>query len=131
MYVVDLGGFDTHALQAGTHEALLAELDAALAGFLDRVSDRSVTAMIYSEFGRRVTPNASAGTDHGGAGTLLLAGAVRGGHHGEPPRLDRLADGDLVTTTDFRAVYGGLLEGVLGVPATDVLDGAPEPLVVV
>ena len=127
-YAVDLGGFDTHASQLGTHEALLAELDAALGDFLERVVGRTVTVVVYSEFGRRVVPNASNGTDHGAAGTVLLAGHVRRGHHGDPPSLDRLADGDLVATTDLRSVYGGLLEGVLGVAAADVLNDPPEPL---
>jgi uncharacterized protein (DUF1501 family) len=130
-YTVDLGGFDTHAAQPDTHGALLAELDAALGSFLERVASRPVTVLVYSEFGRRVAPNASDGTDHGGAGTVLLAGTVRPGHHGEPPPLDRLADGDLVTTVDFRSVYGAVLEGVLGIEAADILDDAPAPLALI
>ena len=129
VYAVELGGFDTHANQAPVHEALLAELDGALGEFCDHVAGRDVTVVVYSEFGRRVAPNGSAGTDHGAGGTVLLAGNVRGGHHGDPPDLGRLVDGDLRTTLDFRAVYGGLLEGVLAVPAADVLGrGAPTPL---
>ena len=103
----------------------------ALGHFLGRVGTRPVTVLIYSEFGRRVTPNGSDGTDHGSAGTVLVAGSVRGGHHCEPPALDRLVDGDLATAIDFRAVYGGMLEVVLGVPAADVLGQAPSPLVLV
>ena len=128
VYAVDLDGFDTHAGQAATHQSLLAQLDEALGAFLDDMADREVTVLIYSEFGRRVTPNASAGTDHGSAGTVLVAGSVRGGHHGEPPPLDRLVDGDLATTTDFRSVYGAVLEGVLGIDASDVLGAGPAPL---
>lgn len=127
-YAVDLGGFDTHAGQAPTHAALLGELDSALGDFLERVAGHKVTVLVYSEFGRRVEPNASAGTDHGGAGTVLLAGAVRPGHHGDAPPLTALADGDLATTVDFRSVYGAILEGVLGVDAKDVLDSPPRPL---
>jgi uncharacterized protein (DUF1501 family) len=131
-YAVDLGGFDTHAAQAGTHGALLTELDAALWSFLQQVADRPVTVLVHSEFGRRVAPNASDGTDHGGAGTVLLAGAVRPGHHGEPPPLDRLVAGDLATTVDFRSVYGAVLEGVLGIEHTDILGpDAPAPLALV
>ena len=115
------GGFDTHAGQAPTHAGLLAELDEALGAFLGRLADRPVTVLIYSEFGRRVAPNGSAGTDHGSAGTVLVAGRVRGGHLGDPPPLDDLTEGDLRTTTDFRAIYAGLLEGVLAVDAQDVL----------
>lgn len=128
-YAVELGGFDTHANQAPVHEALLAELDGALGELCDHVAGRDVTVVVYSEFGRRVAPNGSAGTDHGAGGTVLLAGNVQGGHHGEPADLGRLMDGDLRTTVDFRAVYGGLLEGVLAVPAADVLgQDAPAPL---
>ncbi|MFZ6005653.1 MAG: DUF1501 domain-containing protein [Actinomycetota bacterium] len=128
VYATDLGGFDTHSAQPGTHEALLSEVDTALTTFLDRAGERPVTVLVYSEFGRRVEPNASNGTDHGKAGTALLAGNVRPGHHGDPPPLDRLVDGDLVTTVDYRSIYAGLLEGVLGIEADDVLDDAPSPL---
>lgn len=131
VFATELGGFDTHAAQPGPHAALLAELDAALGTFLGRVGDRNVTVLVYSEFGRRVAPNASDGTDHGQAGTILVAGNVRGGHHGDPPPLTGLVDGDLATTVDYRAVYGGLLEGVLGIPAADILDDAPTPLGIV
>ncbi len=128
-YAVDLGGFDTHAAQATTHAALLAELDTALGDFVEHVSDRrQVTVVVYSEFGRRVAANGSGGTDHGGAGTVLVAGQVRPGHHGEPPPLDALVDGDLATSVDFRAVYAGLLEDVLGIDAGDVLGQAPKAL---
>jgi uncharacterized protein (DUF1501 family) len=128
LYSVDLRGFDTHAGQAPVHAALLGQLDAALGSFVDRMVDRPVTVAVYSEFGRRVTPNASDGTDHGGGGTVLLAGRVRPGHHGEPPPLDALVDGDLATTTDFRAVFGGLVGDVLGIDPGDLFDHAPRPL---
>lgn len=131
VYSVALGGFDTHANQAGTHEALLAELDVALSRFVPRMGERPVTVLVYSEFGRRVTPNGSGGTDHGSAGTVLLAGTVRPGFHGEPSPLDQLTEGDLVTTVDFRSVYGGVLEGVLGFEAADLFPGGPTPLALV
>jgi uncharacterized protein (DUF1501 family) len=131
VYAVQIGGFDTHAAQAPTHDALMAALGSSVAGFLERIDDRPVTVAVTSEFGRRVAPNASAGTDHGAGGTVLLAGNVRPGHHGEPPPLDGLVDGDLATTVDFRAVLGGLIEGALGIDAGDVLDSPPRPLVLV
>lgn len=131
LYSVDLRGFDTHAGQAPVHAALLGQLDTALGEFFQRIGDRTVTVAVYSEFGRRVTPNASGGTDHGGGGTMLVAGHVRAGHHGDPPPLDALVEGDLATTTDFRSVLGGLLEGVLDIEAADVLEGAPTSLAVV
>ena len=74
VYAVSLGGFDTHADEKGTQSRLLGELDTALTGFLDSVETRSVVVAVYSEFGRRVEANASQGTDHGTAGTMLIAG---------------------------------------------------------
>jgi uncharacterized protein (DUF1501 family) len=131
VYSVDLSSFDTHANQAATHEALLKELDDALHTFVTAMQDRSVTVAVYSEFGRRVVPNASAGTDHGHGGVMLLAGNVRAGHHGDPPSLSKLDDGDLATTTDYRAVLGGLLEEVVGTDSTDIFGKGPKPLVLV
>ncbi len=128
VYEVELGGFDTHANQLATHEALLAELDEGLGTLLDKAGELPITVLVYSEFGRRVAPNAGGGTDHGAAGTVLVAGDVRPGHHGDPPPLDHLTDGDLVTTVDYRAVYGAVLEGVLGVETGAVLDDPPAPL---
>jgi uncharacterized protein (DUF1501 family) len=62
---------------------------------------------------------------------VLVAGQVAGGHHGDPPPLDRLDDGDLATTVDFRSVLGGLAEGVLGLPAADVVGSVHRPLALV
>ena len=131
VYTVQLGGFDTHAGQAAVHAGLLGELDRALTGFLAKVAGRAVTVAVWSEFGRRLTSNASGGTDHGKGSVMLVAGRVAPGHHGEPPPLDRLDDGDLVTTVDFRSVLGGLAEGVLGVAASDLVGSAHPPLAVV
>lgn len=131
VFTVKLGGFDTHAGQAPVHADLLGEVDRALTAFLARLTGRPVTVAVWSEFGRRLAPNASGGTDHGKASVVLLAGRVAGGHHGDPPPLDRLDDGDLATTVDFRSVLGGLVEGVLGVPAADVVGTDLRPLALV
>lgn len=133
VYTVSLGGFDTHADEKGTQSRLLGELDGAVAGFLSALEGdprgRKVVVAVYSEFGRRVAANASDGTDHGSAGTVLVAGpAVRGGFHGDQPSLTALDDGDLRVTTDFRSVYGTLLERVLDTEAGRVLDGTRPAL---
>jgi uncharacterized protein (DUF1501 family) len=125
-YSVSLGGFDTHADERGTQQRLLTELDGALAPFVERMrkSDRGkqVVVLVYSEFGRRVHANGSQGTDHGTAGPLFLLGdGVKGGFYGEQPSLTDLDNGDLKETTDFRDVYGTLLERVLGTDASKVL----------
>ncbi len=131
VYTVTLGGFDTHAAQAATHHQLLSELDGAITAFLRQVAGRDVTVAVWSEFGRRVAANASGGTDHGKASVMLLAGRVQSGHHGDPPPLDKLDDGDLRTTVDFRSVLGGLAEGVLGLDAADLVGADHRPLAVV
>ena len=49
---------------------------------------------------------------------MLVAGAgVRGGFFGDQPSLTALDDGDLKVSTDFRSVYGTLLERVLDTEA--------------
>ena len=122
VYTVSMGGFDTHADQLAAHARLLADLDTAIGGFLDRAArtkrGRGIVVAVHSEFGRRVHANGSGGTDHGAAGHMFLVGdMVRGGFHGDDPGLTRLDNNDLRVTTDFRAVYGSLLEQVLGVEA--------------
>ena len=69
--------------------ALLAELAGALAAFLDdlaaaKLADR-VAVLAFSEFGRRVAENGSAGTDHGTAGPVFLAGRRQAGLVGARP----------------------------------------------
>ena len=118
---VALGGFDTHANQAPTHERLLAFLAANLA-ILRRnlmAADlwKDVVVMTYSEFGRRAKQNASGGTDHGTAAPqFVMGGAVKGGLHGVYPSLSDLQDGDLRHTVDFRSVFATLAQGCWGQP---------------
>ncbi|MBS1691347.1 MAG: DUF1501 domain-containing protein [Actinobacteria bacterium] len=124
VYMVALGGFDTHADERQTQQDLLAVLDRGLTPFLrDMSADRygkNVVVMVYSEFGRRVVANASFGTDHGTAGPVFLAGTpVKGGFYGEEPSLTDLDDGDLKGGIDFRDIYHELLTKTVG---TD-----PEP----
>jgi uncharacterized protein (DUF1501 family) len=130
------GWYDTHADQLPAHAGLLGEFAGALKVFLDdlaaaRLADR-VAVLCFSEFGRRVAENGSAGTDHGTAGPVFLAGpGVRPGLAGEAPRLLDLEDGDLKVGIDFRRVYATVLEGWLGLrakDATDVLGGVFEQL---
>ncbi len=133
VYLVSLGGFDTHSNEKGTQEQLLKTVDEGIAGFVkDMAGDRygrNVVVAAYSEFGRRVAANASDGTDHGTAGPMLLAGVpVRGGFHGEQPSLTDLDDGNLKSTVDFRAVYGEIVHKVLGTDPHRVLDSVPAEL---
>jgi uncharacterized protein (DUF1501 family) len=114
----------------------LSELSGALSAFardlgpdLDRV-----TLVTLSEFGRRVAENGSGGTDHGHANLVLVAGgAVNGGKvHGRWPTLspDRLDDGDLAATTDYRQILAEILTTRCGISSVrDVFPGfTPAPL---
>lgn len=126
VYSVSLGGFDTHADERNTQQTLLTQLDGALTPFVSRMRatqrGRQVVVLVYSEFGRRVTANASDGTDHGTAGPVFLLGAtVTGGFYGEQPSLTDLDAGDLKESTDFRSVYATLLDKVLGTDPGKVL----------
>ena len=132
---VELSGFDTHTDQRNRHDALMKQLDGALAAFLEDLAlsaaGRNAVVVIFSEFGRRVHENGSRGTDHGVAGPMFVLGhAIKGGLHGKAPALDQLDDGDLVHTTDFRSVYASVIEGCFGVAHDKVL-GAKYPLVAV
>ncbi|GIF66716.1 hypothetical protein Ais01nite_47510 [Asanoa ishikariensis] len=123
-FSVSLGGFDTHADEKQLQEILLAKVDKAVTGFVDRMAGRPVTVVVYSEFGRRVRANAGDGTDHGTASNVFVLGTgVRGGLHGEQPSLTDLDDGDLKHTVDFRDVYAGLLTDVLAADPAEVLGG--------
>jgi len=67
--------------------------------------------MSFSEFGRRVSENASGGTDHGTANNMLLisGGLKQKGVLNAMPDLSNLSDGDLIQQVDFKRVYATLL----------------------
>ena len=126
VWSVSLGGFDTHANEANAQAELLGVVSKSIYKFMsqlkatNRASD--VTMMVYSEFGRRVKGNASQGTDHGTSGPVFLIGdKVKGGFYGDQPSLTKLIDGDLAVTTDFRDIYGTILESILVTPAEKIL----------
>lgn len=128
VWSVSLGGFDTHANELSAQSLLLGSVSNSISKFMSQMRtigrSRDVTIMVYSEFGRRVSANASNGTDHGTSGPVFIIGErVVGGFHGEQPPLNRLKDGDLAVTTDFRSVYGSVLEGVLYTPVDRVISG--------
>ena len=132
VYYVSQGGFDTHANQLPSHDRLMTDLNGALSAFVTDLKAQGnfsrVLMISFSEFGRRVTENASAGTDHGAAAPLfVLGGGVKPGLYGAYPSLTDLHDGDLKFNTDFRSVYATALEKWLGAPSEQVL-GRKYPL---
>ena len=123
IYVVSLGGFDTHADQVvenetttGVHAALLQELSDAIYAFQDDLKamdlEDRVAGMTYSEFGRRIRSNFSNGTDHGTAAPLIVFGScVLPGIIGDNPEISVDVDNQegLPMQYDFRSVYGSIL----------------------
>lgn len=135
VFYVAQGGYDTHGNQAGMHDRLLRELGDALAVFQHDLVKRGVAervvTMLFSEFGRRVAENGSAGTDHGAAAPMFICGvAVRGGIYGVHPGMstEELHRGDLRHHTDFRQVYATLLERWLGASSAPILGGTFTPV---
>lgn len=126
VYYVNLGGFDTHANQLGTHSRLMTQFSEAVAAFCKDLKklghyDR-VMVMSFSEFGRRVKENASGGTDHGVAGPMFLfGGGVKAGTYGKYPSLVDLDKGDLKHNVDFRSVYATVLDNWMNFDSQRVL----------
>lgn len=124
IYKVELGSFDTHANQLQRHQALLQQLAEAVA-HLQKTLDGSglwenVLVMTYSEFGRRASENGSGGTDHGTAAPhFMFGGSVKGGIYGEAPCLGSLVNGDVMFTTDFRALYSTVSRNWFGQALVD------------
>ena len=130
------GGFDTHSDQIAGQDPQLKELSRALGAFKADLTTRGiedkVCTLVFSEFGRRVEENGSAGTDHGAGGLMLAMGSsVRGGLAAEWPGCEsnEQKDGNIKVPTDFRSVYRSVIEewfeddpmAVLGGPAIPAL----------
>jgi len=137
VYWVQTGGFDTHAQQGGLGGAygnLMGTLSDGLAAFYVDMRNQGLandtTAIVFSEFGRRISENGSGGTDHGAAGLMMVVGGmVHGGLHGTAaslapgnPTLENNS-GDVHYETDFRSVYARLLDQWLGVNSVPILNG--------
>ena len=126
---IDYGSWDMHTgignLQWGDMQSMLKGFASALAAFLKDVSDlgNRVTVVTISEFGRRAQVNGGGGLDHGwGNMMLLFGGGVKKGYYGSWPTLaaDKLVDGDLKVTTDYRNVLGEVVEKRLNRAPTSV-----------
>lgn len=116
IYMVSLGGFDTHGNQPERHQKLLTTLSNSIKVFYDDLKyyglDKKVLSLTFSEFGRRVAENGSEGTDHGTAAPVMLFGpALKGnGFIGNHPSLSDLNNrGNLNHNLDFRSVYTTIL----------------------
>lgn len=127
VYMVTLGGFDTHANQPDRHETLMRKLTRVVDAFYKDLTDYGIAdkvlSMTFSEFGRRVAENGSNGTDHGSAAPIMLFGPALNGNGfiGEHPNLHALdKQGNMKHTIDFRSVYATVLTDWLCADPNDV-----------
>lgn len=133
IYMVNLGGFDTHSSQVdgstitGTHADLLSKLSVAVSAFMDDVSflniESRVLGMTFSEFGRRIKSNSSDGTDHGAAAPLFVFGKdVQSGILGSNPVINPVisTNDNIPMQYDFRSIYASVLQDWFCVPSPDL-----------
>ena len=141
VFFVQTGGYDTHAGQNtnqanGSYPQLMGTLnDGLLAFYTDLVRQglfNDTMILQFSEFGRRINENASAGTDHGAASVMMVIGGdVRGGIYGTAANLAPTPDNptlensgnDIRYETDFRSVYARVIDNWLGGNSVQVLGG--------
>ena len=127
VYYISLGSFDTHVNQENQQQRLFTELSDAVKAFSKdlKVNNRfnDVLMFTFSEFGRRVSQNASGGTDHGTANNMFLIGGAlkQKGIINEMPDLNDLSEGDLKYKIDFKTVYATVLKNWLDADDTAIL----------
>lgn len=115
VYYVSLGSFDTHINQEGQQQRLFTEMNDAVKAFVKDLKAQhrfeDVLLFTFSEFGRRVQQNASAGTDHGTANSMFFisGGLKQKGILNAMPDLGDLNEGDLKYNVDFKNVYATIL----------------------
>ena len=139
VFYVTTGGFDTHSAQNvnqanGTYFALMGTINDALRSFYTDLRNQGLLddmmLVTFSEFGRRISENGSAGTDHGAASVMMvLGGRVNGGLYGTAPVLNTNPGNptlennaaDVHYETDFRSVYARVIDEWLGADSKAIL----------
>lgn len=134
VYVLRLGGFDTHSGQVdasdptkGNHADLLQTLSEAIGAFQDDIKllglENQVLGMTFSEFGRQIRSNGSNGTDHGTAVDMFLFGScVKPGITGINPEIKVNEEKGMGVTmqNDYRSVYSAILSDWFGLGLSEV-----------
>ena len=137
IYLVRLGGFDTHEWQVqpnashtGDHATLLHKVSEAVNAFITDINNQGkgndVLAMTFSEFGRKAAENANYGTDHGEVAPMFVFGkSVTPGVSGTNLNLSEATeDNNYQIQTiqhDYRSVFSTVLQDWLGAKST-ILD---------
>ena len=130
VYMVRLGGFDTHFSQIqsangviGKHNELLSELNDAVTSFMNDINAQSleedIVGLTFSEFGRKAAENGNLGTDHGEIAPMFVFGEpVNGGVSGTNVDLTEATSSNNYQITtyqyDYRQTIGTLFQDFLG-----------------
>lgn len=134
IYVLNLGGFDTHAYQAdpsdpktGMHAFHLKTLTDGLNAFVEDLKKlknfNKTTIMTYSEFGRQIISNSAYGTDHGDAAPcFIISENIQNSLIGDLPKIpsEIEAHQGVDMKIDFRDVYSSVLKKVFDASAIDI-----------
>ena len=133
IFHVPYGGFDTHGDQEldGYHTTKLQIVSDGIQALLDDLASvgqaNDTIFVIYSEFGRTIYENGSAGTDHGSTSVVFVVGPqVNGGVVTSHPPVDPTqldADDELQRTADFRDVFGTIASRWYGANVTSLFPG--------
>jgi hypothetical protein len=124
VYIINVGGFDTHDAQVdqndvkeGVHANLLKRISDAVRAFQHDLQllglEQRVAGITFSEFGRQIASNGSLGTDHGDAAPLLLFGAcISSGIVGANPQIPNQVNNQagVPMAIDFRDIYASILK---------------------
>ncbi|HUM66762.1 MAG TPA: DUF1501 domain-containing protein [Chitinophagaceae bacterium] len=127
VYYVSLGSFDTHINQGAQQQRLFTDMNESVKAFVKDLKENNrfedVLLFTFSEFGRRVSQNASGGTDHGAANNMFLVsgGLKQKGKINAMPDLTDLQDGDLKHKVDFKNVYATILDKWLKADSKTIL----------
>jgi len=127
VYYLSIGSFDTHVNQNERQQKLFNDINEAVKSFVADMKSNglfdNILLMTFSEFGRRVSQNASKGTDHGTANQMFFisGGLKKKGVLNPLPDLTKLNEGDLIYSEDFRKVYATVLKNWLKADSSKVL----------
>ncbi|MEP2671501.1 MAG: DUF1501 domain-containing protein [Cyclobacteriaceae bacterium] len=119
VFLVKVGGFDTHAEQVesydptmGAHAALMYNISSAMKAFQEDLRARGIEDRVLtvttSEFGRRIHSNGSYGTDHGTGGPMFIFG--KGAKPGIVGKVPDLTKNNVEMQFDYRQVYANILK---------------------
>jgi uncharacterized protein (DUF1501 family) len=138
VYLVKIGGFDTHNLQVadtttphlGKHADLMSEISGAVSSFITDLNNQSVgndvIAVTFSEFGRKAGENGGLGTDHGEIAPMFVFGSsITPGVSGTNINLsEAVSTNNFQVQTvqhDYRRVFATILQDWFGA-GNSVLD---------